>query len=57
MRFISLIYYSCLGLGWLANAAVTHSPSTNATEAGARDAATGYRSVAYFVNWVGTNPS
>lgn len=51
MRFIRLIYYLCFGLA--ANAAFTRGPSTSATETGAGDAATGYRSVAYFANWVG----
>lgn len=53
MRFLNFIYLVCLGL--VATAAVIPSPddaSSNATQIEARDAATGYRSVAYFVNWV-----
>jgi hypothetical protein len=52
MRFIHFI---CLCLGLAANAAVIKSPINNTTEIEALDAATsstGYRSVAYFVNWV-----
>lgn len=52
MRFLNLIYLVCLGL--VATAAVIPSPddaSSNTTQIEARDAATGYRSVAYFVNW------
>ncbi|KAJ5744160.1 Endochitinase B1 [Penicillium manginii] len=51
MRFIHFI---CLCLGLAANAAVIKSPINNTTEIEALDAATsstGYRSVAYFVNW------
>lgn len=43
-----------LGLGWLANAAVIPSLESNMPELEAR-ATSGYRSVAYFVNWVGYN--
>lgn len=50
MRLIQLIY---LSLGLIANAAVIHSRGSNTTKVETRDAATGYRSVAYFVNWVG----
>jgi chitinase len=42
-----------LGLGWLVGAAVIPSHDTHTAELDARDAA-GYRSVAYFVNWVST---
>jgi chitinase len=50
MRFILPFL---LGLGWFAGAAVIPSHDTHTAELGARDAA-GYRSVAYFVNWVCT---
>lgn len=49
MRFIHFFY---LYFGLAASAAIIQSPSNNTTEIEARDAATGYRSVAYFVNWV-----
>lgn len=41
-----------LSLAWLTSAAVIHSLGSSTTELGARDGGTGYRSVAYFVNWV-----
>lgn len=50
MRFILPFL---LSLGWLVGAAVIPSHDTHTTELDARDAA-GYRSVAYFVNWVST---
>lgn len=50
MRFILPFL---LGLRWLVGAAVIPSHDTHTAELDARDAA-GYRSVAYFVNWVGT---
>lgn len=40
-----------LGLSWLANAAYIPALSTNSTEIVSRDVG-GYRSVAYYVNWV-----
>ncbi|CAG7983063.1 unnamed protein product [Penicillium nalgiovense] len=40
-----------LGLSWLANAAYIPALSTNSTEIASRDVG-GYRSVAYYVNWV-----
>jgi hypothetical protein len=42
-----------LSLGWLVGAAVIPSHETHTAELDARDT-TGYRSVAYFVNWVCT---
>lgn len=48
MRFILPFL---LSVGWLAGAAVIPSDDTHTTELDARDAG-GYRSVAYFVNWV-----
>jgi hypothetical protein len=49
MRLIHL-FFLCFGLA--AHAAVIQRPNNNTAEIEARDAATGYRSVAYFVNWV-----
>lgn len=40
-----------LGLSWLANAAYIPALSTNSTGIVSRDVG-GYRSVAYYVNWV-----
>lgn len=39
-------------LAWLANAAVNPSSGNVTTELEARNSVNGYRSVAYFVNWV-----
>ena len=52
MRLIHL-FFLCFGLA--AHAAVIQRPNNNTAEIEARDAATGYRSVAYFVNWVCNN--
>lgn len=41
-----------LCLAWLANATVIPSLGNATTELEARNSANGYRSVAYFVNWV-----
>lgn len=41
-----------LSLAWLANAAVIPSPGNATAGLAPRNAANGYRSVAYFVNWV-----
>lgn len=53
MRLLKLVFLAC---GLIANAAVIHHPNNSTgnstTHLQARDAATGYRSVAYFVNWV-----
>ena len=55
---MKLALSTILGLGWLANAAVIPSRDINASvDLEARDSATGYRSVAYFVNWVGSLPT
>lgn len=43
-----------LGLGWLTNAAYIPAMSTNVTGIESRDVS-GFRSVAYFVNWVSTS--
>jgi chitinase len=43
-----------LGLSWLANAAYIPVLSTNTTELVPRDAG-GFRSVAYYVNWVSSD--
>lgn len=43
-----------LGLSWLANAAYIPALSTNSTEIVSRDVG-GYRSVAYYVNWVSSD--
>ena len=43
-----------LGLSWLANAAYIPALSTNSTEIASRDVG-GYRSVAYYVNWVSSD--
>ena len=48
MRFILPL----LSLGYFASAAVIPVPSTNANELDTRASSGGYRSVAYFVNWV-----
>lgn len=61
MRFLKLVFLAC---GLIANAAVIHHPNNSTaidngnstTHLQARDAATGYRSVAYFVNWVRWSP-
>lgn len=49
---MDLVLPLLLCLAWLANAAVIPSPSNATTELEARNSANGYRSVAYFVNWV-----
>lgn len=43
-----------LGLSWLANAAYIPALSTNTSEIESRDVG-GYRSVAYYVNWVSSD--
>lgn len=43
-----------LGLSWLASAAYIPALSTNSTEIVSRDVG-GYRSVAYYVNWVSSD--
>ena len=45
-----------LGLSWLANAAYIPALSTNSTGMVSRDVG-GYRSVAYYVNWVSSDPN
>ncbi|KAJ5125223.1 Endochitinase B1 [Penicillium atrosanguineum] len=47
---MQLVLPLILGLGWLTNAAAAHPLGSNPTELEAR-ATSGYRSVAYFVNW------
>lgn len=48
MRF-ELVFFLCLN--WLANAAVVPYAANATTDLDTRDGS-GYRSVAYFVNWV-----
>lgn len=47
---MKLALFSTLGLAWLANAAVI--PSLENKFEARDDSVTGYRSVAYYVNWV-----
>lgn len=51
---MKLIILFLLGLGWLTNAAYIPAMSTNVTGIESRDVS-GFRSVAYFVNWVSTS--
>lgn len=49
---MQLVLPSLLCLAWLANAAVIPSLGNDTAELEARNSVNGYRSVAYFVNWV-----
>lgn len=48
--------YLFLCLAWLANGAVIPSLTNATAELEARNNVNGYRSVAYFVNWVSASP-